>query len=212
MKNIIILLGIPLILLSCNFENREEKRITQTSEEEISIEKDEESDDLGEFKITAEKIISKAQKNLMQAVTGAIEENGIAYAISYCNEQALELTSEVIEDERMTVSRVSHKYRNPANAANSEELKIIQSYIESLDQDIVPEPIVRTDDTFKIYYTPLLLASPLCLNCHGEVEKEIQVEDFIAIQMLYPNDKAVDFKMGELRGLWKVKVLKEPSI
>jgi cytochrome c553 len=44
----------------------------------------------------------------------------------------------------------------------------------------------------------------MCLNCHGAPGKEIAAATVSKIQELYPDDSAVDFKEGDLRGVWHI--------
>jgi hypothetical protein len=44
----------------------------------------------------------------------------------------------------------------------------------------------------------------MCLNCHGTPGKHIQDATLTKIQQLYPEDRAVNFKEGDLRGLWHI--------
>jgi hypothetical protein len=43
----------------------------------------------------------------------------------------------------------------------------------------------------------------MCLSCHGKRE-QIPAPTLNAINQLYPNDKAFDFKEGDLRGIWHI--------
>ncbi len=52
-----------------------------------------------------------------------------------------------------------------------------------------------------------MLGNPLCLQCHGTPNQDIAPETLAAIQKLYPGDKATGFKLGDLRGLWRVTFL-----
>jgi hypothetical protein len=42
------------------------------------------------------------------------------------------------------------------------------------------------------------------MNCHGTPGKHIQDATLTRIQQLYPEDRAVNFKEGDLRGLWHI--------
>jgi hypothetical protein len=48
------------------------------------------------------------------------------------------------------------------------------------------------------YVEPIYL-SPLCVTCHGEAVEPALLE---RIRALYPDDAAVGFRVGELRGLF----------
>ena len=51
--------------------------------------------------------------------------------------------------------------------------------------------------------------NPPCLQCHGTPNQDIAPETLAAIQKLYPDDKATGFKLGDLRGLWRVTFLNQ---
>ena len=51
------------------------------------------------------------------------------------------------------------------------------------------------------YVEPILL-QPLCTACHGE---KISKEVAIIIDEMYPEDQAVGFKTGDLRGVFWVE-------
>ena len=53
-------------------------------------------------------------------------------------------------------------------------------------------------------YGGFLVSNALCLRCHGEPGPDISAEDLALIQRLYPQDKATGFKLGQLRGAWRI--------
>jgi len=46
------------------------------------------------------------------------------------------------------------------------------------------------------------------LQCHGEPNKQIADQTFLAIQKLYPNDQAVGYDINQVRGIWNVSFTK----
>ena len=51
------------------------------------------------------------------------------------------------------------------------------------------------------YYSPIIM-SGFCLNCHGS--KEFIGGTYEYILSLYPDDLAIDYRSGDLRGLWRI--------
>jgi hypothetical protein len=52
---------------------------------------------------------------------------------------------------------------------------------------------------------PIRLTNPRCLNCHGKPENLApEVKEMLA--HLYPEDKAVGYELGDLRGAFSVHV------
>ena len=65
-------------------------------------------------------------------------------------------------------------------------------------------PIVEVDNNNnKHYYAPILLKAN-CLACHGKVDEFISVKTDSIIKSLYPDDKAVGYNEGDLRGIWSI--------
>ena len=54
------------------------------------------------------------------------------------------------------------------------------------------------------FFAPIVLNNARCLNCHGEAGKDIASESLALIQRHYPQDEATGFKLGDLRGAWRI--------
>jgi hypothetical protein len=52
------------------------------------------------------------------------------------------------------------------------------------------------------YFKPIVVQE-LCLTCHGNKES-FSPELKTALKEKYPDDKAVDYRPGDLRGMWSV--------
>lgn len=161
-------------------------------------------------KMTDEEVIEKGsvisgklQAALAKELTAKMKENGAEEAIDYCSLQALPITQQISEEEKVELARVSHKFRNPSNAASEEELKLIENYINLQQSGEQLSPVVISGKGVKTYYSPITLAAPLCLSCHGNFS-EIDPGALAVIKERYPDDKAVDFELNEVRGMFKV--------
>ncbi len=49
---------------------------------------------------------------------------------------------------------------------------------------------------------------PACLKCHGLPGKDIDANTLALLQKKYPEDKATGYKLGDLRGAWKISFSK----
>ena len=77
--------------------------------------------------------------------------------------------------------------------ANNKELNDKVSLIEN----------VKIDEKDAIIYSkPIFIEAP-CLNCHGSSE-QISAEVAEFLKNKYPNDKATDYNIGDLRGVISV--------
>lgn len=148
-------------------------------------------------------ISGKLGTSLMAELTTVIQQEGITEAVNYCSIEALPITQKIAKEEQVELSRVSHRNRNPLNDANGDELKLIEKYIQQQKNGEPLSPVIIAKNKQKIFYSPILLGAPLCLNCHGKPE-DFAPDLRLAINQKYPQDKAVNFELGEVRGMFKI--------
>ncbi len=98
------------------------------------------------------------------------------------------------------LKQTSLKIRNPSNAPDEWERKILESYELKEHQKANGFGEIQETGDKKIYryLKPLFIEKP-CLECHGAKEK-IRPEIRSFLEKRYPNDKAFEYKEGELRG------------
>lgn len=138
-------------------------------------------------------------KNLM----GAIQNKGTKEAVTFCNERAYSLTDSMSKVHNAHIKRVSDKPRNQNNKANSQELSHIETFKEMVSNQLEVKPIVNEDDSKVQFYYPIVTNS-LCLQCHGTLNTELEPGTYKAIKGLYPNDKAIGYKVNQVRGIWSI--------
>lgn len=150
-------------------------------------------------------IAKHAQAAFQVALKGAIQSGGMGYAIGFCNIEALPITDSVSELKQANIKRLAKKNRNPLNATNEAESEIYKAYIlEWLNGQVLQARIIPNEEGHPVYYRPIGI-QPLCLNCHGVPGQEIPPDLAEKIVELYPEDRAIDFKNGELRGMWAIE-------
>lgn len=191
MKKIFFLGILSLILFSCNREKAEipdnvRKEIVQTGENASS------------------ELLSTLKSHLIEA----LQQGELVEAFEFCAVQAIPLTEEVNErmPEGVEVSRVSAKYRNPANAPDDLDQEALDYFEKQLaETDSLPPYLIRREkeDIFR-YYKPLRIEKP-CLKCHGAREN-IDEKVLTSLQENYPTDKAINYQVGEFRGAVKVRI------
>ncbi|SRR6056297_325210 len=151
-----------------------------------------------------QQISSAAQQRLGKQLMQAIKKGGHAYAVSYCRVEATSITDSVGQEFNASVSRVSDQRRNPRNAANDQEMGYISYYKQALKNNTDWEPKVITTNDSYTFYTPIF-TQPLCLNCHGDPQSDIEEETLARLQSDYPQDQAVGYGLSEIRGMWKIE-------
>lgn len=146
-------------------------------------------------------------KNLLQA----IKKYGTTGALEFCNTKAIPITDSMSVVQNAKIARVSDKPRNPNNKANESEMEIINDFKNRLKNKQALEPkLLEGQDIVTGYYP--ILTNTMCLQCHGQKEKEILPETLTKIKKLYPNDLAYGYGENELRGLFKVVMTKNTKI
>lgn len=152
-------------------------------------------------------IAIRAKKVIKNALKNAINEGGLEYALEFCNVNAMPITDSVSMNEHVQIRRLAKKYRNPLNETDVNESNIYKTYvIKWINGDYLNPMIIPGNNNHPVYYDPMLVEE-FCLNCHGKVGEQINPELAKKIAELYPNDKAIDFKAGELRGMWSITFL-----
>jgi len=134
-------------------------------------------------------------KERLQAALRAGLARGPAEAIEACRSEAPEIAAS-LSREGVRVGRTSHRLRNPANAPPAWAAPLLEEFVA--DPAARAPRVVRLGDARRGYVEPILM-QPLCVTCHGDA-----VPEAVAAKLaeLYPEDRAVGFAVGELRGLF----------
>lgn len=150
----------------------------------------------------AKNALQPLKDQLVDALTGALEEGGPDTAIAICRDQAPRIAAELSVN-GIRMGRTSHRLRNPANAPESWVEPLLAAYLE--DPENTQPRAVRLDDSTIGYVEPIYAMS-FCLSCHGpSIEPALQE----TIQTLYPDDQATGFRMHDVRGLFWVTLPSE---
>ncbi len=152
-------------------------------------------------------ISTDAQQVLLKNVAQAMKAGGASNAINFCNEQAIPLTDSISTHYTKNIKRLSDRTRNPKNAIESDLDESAWEIIKLLmaESDKAKHLVMREKNTV-YYYKAISIGMPTCLKCHGDKSVEIDPLALKLIAQKYPKDKATGYKMGELRGMWKIKM------
>ena len=152
----------------------------------------------------AKNTLQPLKEQLVDALTGALQDGDQIGAIAVCRERAPQIAAALSVD-GVRMGRTSHRVRNPDNAPQPWVEPLLAAYLEDPEN---PEPrAVRLDDSTIGYVEPIYAMS-FCLSCHGpSVEPDLEAE----ILSLYPEDQATGFRMNDLRGLFWVTLPSDPK-
>lgn len=137
------------------------------------------------------------------------QQGGAERGVRVCTQVAQSLTRQVASERGVQIRRVSLKNRNPRNAPDAWERQVLQRWERDLKAGKPISEVAqwRTERGRRVYryMRPITLAMPLCLECHGD-PKTIKPEVRRLIRQNYPHDKAIGYKLGDLRGAFSVTI------
>lgn len=138
--------------------------------------------------------IKQLGTNLKKELKAAMKKSP-SKALVVCNTVAMPITEQAAV-KGIKVGRVSLKNRNPKNAPKN----WMKPFIEKYHKGEIKKPysVVTLKSGKKGIIKPIKTA-PLCLKCHGNYISQATQNK---IKELYPADKAVGYKVGQIRGFF----------
>jgi len=142
------------------------------------------------------------------------KKEGAVAAAHFCIDSAGAVTEAFNKElaSGIALRRISLKNRNPADAAGEDEVAILEALeLLSKANAYLPEHIVQINAAgdYK-YYRPITLSKRDCLACHGSAEG-MNAELRTLFGEHYPDDKALDYNRGDLRGAFVVEFRHESA-
>ena len=143
----------------------------------------------------------------MPKLMGALKDGGPIQAIPFCKSQAPQLHKDAEAKADFEMGRTSHRLRNPANAPRGWMKPIIEA--ES-DRPAATVPVKVVDLGDRVGVMAPIGTMKLCLQCHGK-EGDLDQATRDALKESYPEDKAMGFAVGEVRGFFWAEIVKQGS-
>jgi len=147
-------------------------------------------------------IVKSFATDLKQTLVKTMKSEGPVAAIAVCNVSAPEIAEEKAAASGWKVGRTSAKLRNPENAPDSWEAKVLAMFAtkKAAGKDLKTLQFYETveeNGKKSFRYMKAIPVAKGCLACHGE-----NVKDPVkaSLKDLYPQDTATGFKIGDLRG------------
>ena len=107
----------------------------------------------------------------------------------------------IAQENGWTVRQVASKYRNPDHAPiGSQETEVIDLFAKHPEINGLWEPASAEQGAGVNYYRRINV-QPSCLACHGSRDSRPAF-----VKDKYPQDKAFNFKPGDLRGMYAVYI------
>jgi signal transduction histidine kinase len=149
--------------------------------------------------------ISLLQTRLVQALTSELNKGGPASAVRVCRDEAQVITKQVAQEKGIAVGRTSHRLRNPVNVPRDWIASFVEESVGKRASEVEAQVV---DLGNRVGVLKPIGVLELCTNCHG-MENQIAGDVKAVLAEAYPDDMAVDFKVGDLRGWMWAEVPKE---
>ncbi len=134
---------------------------------------------------------------LMERLQGVMQSDGPVAAIAVCQQAAPELAAEVTSETGVAIGRTSLRLRNAANQP--------PAWASPLMADGQPGPWASQHPDGRLGVLLPIKLQAGCLMCHG-TRGDIPPMVAEAIAERYPDDRAIGFSEGDLRGWFWVEV------
>jgi hypothetical protein len=133
-----------------------------------------------------------------------ISENGPASAVDVCNMAAPEIASTLSQKNNWQVGRVGTRVRNSLNQPNAWQHAALTTFAEKAAkgekfEQMETHSVTMADGRPMLRYAKAIGLQPMCVVCHGKAD-QIPSSVKARLQEKYPNDLAIDYSPGELRG------------
>lgn len=149
-------------------------------------------------------------KDLKSILVAEIQKNGPESAVGVCSDTAQKFTRRYSANKGMDIRRVSFMNRNEVNIPDQSEtmwLKEFENMMRdgSFNKDTSLYRVERSGNDRMLHLVKPILLAEECVVCHGSEEQIPEgIKKIIAEK--YPNDKAKNFKPGDLRGAVTVRI------
>ena len=137
---------------------------------------------------------------------GAMATEGPIAAVSVCKEVAPAMAKDLSAKNNAQVTRVGTRVRNPVmGVPNPWQKAALADFERRMANGEKPAEIEHwsvaegSDGKRELRYAKAIAVQPQCLSCHGNKE-DIPAPLAEKIRLEYPDDQAVGYSVGKLRG------------
>lgn len=157
----------------------------------------------------AREVAASIPPKLMTVLQEEIAKGGPDGAISVCREKAPKMAHQVAEKTGWSIRRVSLKNRNPKAVPDAWERTALLDFDRRSAAGENPGELEKgemvAEGGAKAYrYIMAIPTQTLCTSCHGKPE-EMSEAVKARLSELYPDDKAVGYSRGDIRGALSIK-------
>ena len=152
----------------------------------------------------ARKVAGAVPPRLLTVLNEEITKNGPASAITVCNEKAPQMDRAASEQTGWAIRRVSLRNRNTKAVPDAWERAALEEFDRRVAAGDNPAALEKSGmmeegNRKEFRYMKALPVQQVCLACHGMADKVLP-EVAERLRSLYPEDKAVGYAIGQIRG------------
>ena len=144
--------------------------------------------------------------SLKSELKTAMKAGGPLNALDVCHTKADPISNKVSEQVGFSLKRTSLKPRNSNNAPDDWERAVLEKFEQRKAQGENPKTlefveVVENNGQRQVRYMKAISTGGACLKCHGS---KVDPQVLSKIKELYPDDKAIGFQSGDLRGAFSI--------
>lgn len=136
----------------------------------------------------------------------AVQDGGPETAIAVCQTVAPEIAEDNARETGWSVGRTALRLRNPANAPDAWEREVLLAFQSKIEEGATAGTLEHYEKTVQdgkavFRYMKAIPTQGPCLACHGP---NVSASVMERIAEFYPEDQAVGFLTGDLRGAFTI--------
>ncbi|MCI0338790.1 MAG: DUF3365 domain-containing protein [Acidobacteria bacterium] len=163
---------------------------------------------LRESRKMAGELTDKVRKLLLEE----LKKGGYVEALRVCSEVAQDITSQFNKRAGYNIRRISLGYRNLKDIPDEYERHKLELFDRLNDENKLATEyfeVVKERDVEYLRYLKPLKTAEMCTVCHGQID-EIPHRVMSILQEAYPDDRAIGYRLDDVRGAVSVKVALQP--
>lgn len=136
-----------------------------------------------------------------------MQADGPVSALGVCSDESARIGSDTARASGWSIRRVTDKARNPLDMPDAYESQVLAEFEKRLgggEKEVARYEVVEEGGVRYARFMKAIAVEGVCLTCHGS--NEVAPDVAARIQTLYPHDRAMGYKLGDLRGALSIKV------
>jgi hypothetical protein len=158
----------------------------------------------------AKRVSGDFLKKLANTMKSEMQAGGPTAAMKVCREVAPNLANDISLEKGWRVTRVGTRTRNPMlGLPDAWEQVVLQDFQERAArgekfEDMTRFEVVEEPSGKSLRFMRAIGLAPQCVICHGNPDQLAEPVRSL-LNDLYPHDRAIDYKPGDLRGAVSIK-------